>query len=178
MNSNLTIGQLAKETGLTTKTIRFYEEIGLIKPVERADNGYRSYPANMVEELNIIKTVRDLGLPIPEIKKLMIGCDEGGCEHNQEYLAKEIKNYVEILKEKISQLNKLKSKLENLKVAICDCDSKDECTYCCNVLGQIAQSTKGGEDKWSNKILVVVVERVIVVEAVAANCNTRKCRAC
>lgn len=147
MNSKLTIGQLAKETGLTTKTIRFYEEIGLIKPAERADNGYRSYPANMVEELNIIKTVRDLGLPIPEIKKLMIGCSEGGCEHNQEYLAKEIKNYVEILKEKISQLNKLKSKLENLKVAICDCDSRDECTYCCNVLGQIAQNTKGGEDK-------------------------------
>lgn len=147
MNSNLTIGQLAKETGLTTKTIRFYEEIGLIKPAERADNGYRSYPTNMIEELNIIKTVRDLGLPIPEIKKLMIGCSEGGCEHNQEYLAKEIKNYVEILKEKISQLTKLKSKLENLKVSICDCDNQEDCTYCCNVLGQIAHSAKGGEDK-------------------------------
>jgi len=147
MNKNLTVGELANETGLTTKAIRFYEEIGLIKPAQRADNGYRKYPVTMVEELNIIRTVRELGLPIPEIKKLMVGCGEGGCVHNQEYLAKEIKSYVEILKEKISRLNRLKTKLESLKVAICDCNSKDECTYCCNVLGQIAQSAKGGEEK-------------------------------
>ena len=147
MSNNLTIGELAKETGLTTKTIRFYEEIGLISPATRADNGYRSYATEMVEELRIIKTVRDLGLPIPEIKKLMIGCGEGGCVHNQEYLAKVIKNYVVILKEKIAQLNNLKNKLETLKVTICDCDDHGECKYCCNVLGQIAQTAKGGEVK-------------------------------
>lgn len=147
MSNNLTIGELAKETGLTTKTIRFYEEIGLISPATRADNGYRTYAFEMVEELRIIKTVRDLGLPIPEIKKLMVGCGEGGCVHNQEYLAKEIKNYVVILKEKIAQLNNLKNKLETLKVTICDCDDNGECKYCCNVLGQIAQTAKGGEVK-------------------------------
>ena len=147
MSNNLTIGELAKETRLTTKTIRFYEEIGLISPATRTDNGYRSYATEMVEELRIIKTVRDLGLPIPEIKKLMIGCGEGGCVHNQEYLAKVIKNYVVILKEKIAQLNNLKNKLETLKVTICDCDDHGECKYCCNVLGQIAQTAKGGEVK-------------------------------
>ena len=147
MSNNLTIGELAKETRLTTKTIRFYEEIGLISPATRTDNGYRSYATEMVEELRIIKTVRDLGLPIPEIKKLMVGCGEGGCVHNQEYLAKVIKNYVVILKEKIAQLNNLKNKLETLKVTICDCDDHGECKYCCNVLGQIAQTAKGGEVK-------------------------------
>lgn len=147
MSNNLTIGELAKETRLTTKTIRFYEEIGLIKAAIRAENGYRNYPTEMAEELRIIKTVRDLGLPIPEIKKLMVGCAEGGCAHNQEYLTNEIKNYVEILKEKIAQLNNLKSKLENLKLSICDCDDHGECKYCCNVLGQIAQTAKGGEVK-------------------------------
>lgn len=145
MNITLTVGELAKETGLTTKTIRFYEEIGLIKQAERAENGYRNYPIEMIEELRIIKTVRDLGLPIPEIKKLMVGCEDGGCLHNQEYLSKQIKNYVEILRTKIAQLTKLKNKLEELKVAVCDCDDQGECKYCCNVLGQIAQAAKGGE---------------------------------
>lgn len=145
MSKDLTIGELAKETELTTKTIRFYEDIGLIKKALRTDNGYRSYPTEMIEELRIIKTVRDLGLPIPEIKKLMVGCDEGGCLHNQDYLGKEIKNYVEILKTKIDQLKTLKNKLESLKVSICDCEDQGECKYCCNVLGQIAQTTKGGE---------------------------------
>lgn len=169
MKNTLTVGELAKKTGLTTKTIRFYEEIGLIKQAERAENRYRSYPVEMVEELRIIKTVRDLGLPIPEIKKLMVGCTDGGCLHNQDYLSKEIKSYVEILKTKITQLTKLKNKLEELKVAVCDCDDHGECKYCCNVLGQIAQSAKGGEDKWSNKILDVVVELVIVGVNVVAN---------
>lgn len=143
MDNYLTVGELANETGLTTKTIRFYEEIGLIKQAPRADNGYRSYPTSMIEELRVIKTVRDLGLPIPEIKKLMTGCEGGDCQHNHEYMAQEIKKYVEVLRTKITQLKTLKQKLESLKISICDCSDSCECRYCCNVLGQIAQNNEG-----------------------------------
>lgn len=145
MNKILTIGELAKETGVPTKTIRFYESIGLIDKPERLENGYRIYPVVRIEELRLIKNVRDLGLPIPQIKRLMVGCSEGSCCHSQEYIDKEITDYVEVLTTKIAELSKLKSKLQELKVKVDICSGESGSPHGCNVLGQIVQESKGGE---------------------------------
>lgn len=145
MNAQLTIGELAKETGVPTKTIRFYESIGLIAQPERLENGYRAYPESRVEELTIIKNVRDLGLPIPQIKKLMQGCPDGDCSHSGEYIDKEIAEYTEVLNSKISQLSHLKTQLQKLRKNVAQCEGEHCGTYCCNVLGQIAELSKGGE---------------------------------
>src|SRR5215469_8231510 len=107
----LRIGELAKQVGLPTKTIRFYEEIGLISQAQRAENGYRVYSESAVEELSLIKHARDLGLPIPEIRKLMIGCTDGNCDHTKEYVKKEVGDYLRILNQKIQQLQELKVQL-------------------------------------------------------------------
>ena len=69
----VTIGELGKKTKLSTKTIRFYETIGLIQKPKRADNGYRMYPSETIDELSLIKNARDLGLPIAQIKKIDAG---------------------------------------------------------------------------------------------------------
>jgi MerR family copper efflux transcriptional regulator len=145
MNANISIGELSKQTGVPTKTIRFYESIGLIEEPDRLENGYRVYPHTRVEELKIIKNVRDLGLPIPQIKRLMRGCEDGDCSHSSEYLDNEIKEYAEVLSTKISQLSHLKTQLQNLRKTIIECSGDHDSKYCCNVLGQIAQLEKGGE---------------------------------
>jgi MerR family copper efflux transcriptional regulator len=147
MTAQLTIGQLAKQTGVSTKTIRFYESIGLIAEPERLENGYRAYPLSRVEELTIIKNVRDLGLPIPQIKKLMLGCPDGDCSHSGEYIDKEIAEYTDVLSTKINQLTHLKTQLQKLRKSVDACSGDHEGTYCCNVLGQIAELSKGGEEK-------------------------------
>jgi MerR family copper efflux transcriptional regulator len=145
MNSTLTIGELAKQTGVPTKTIRFYESIGLIGEPERLDNGYRVYPKTRIEELTLIKNVRDLGLPIPQIKRLMLGCEDGDCSHSQEYIDKEITDYVEVLSKKIAEMSNLKKQLLTLKKNVDICSGDHESPYCCNVLGQIVAQSKGGE---------------------------------
>lgn len=142
---SFTIGELSKRTEVSTKTIRYYESIGLVDKPERAENGYRMYPESRVEELVLIKNARDLGLPIAQIKKLMVGCENGDCSHSKDYIEREISEYLDELNAKIAQLSHLKTQMQNLKSTAVECEGEHGGKYCCNVLGQIAQQTKGGE---------------------------------
>lgn len=142
MQNSLTISQLGEKVGLPPKTIRFYEEIGLITKPKRAANGYRVYTSELIDELILIKNARELGLPIVEIKKLMVGCEKNNCEHTRHYLQNEITNYLEVLKNKIQQMEHLKQQLTRLKQSITNnCD-----TTSCNLLGQLTKLPKGGEE--------------------------------
>jgi DNA-binding transcriptional MerR regulator len=147
MNS-LTIGQVGKKVGFPSKTIRFYEDSGVIKPAKRGVNGYRLYDESVIDQLHLIKQARDLGLPISEIKKLMVGCKDHSCEHTKEYLDSEISKYIALLEQKMQQFKMLKSKLSRLKTKLCqDCNQPDTCSYCCNILHQLTEeSKKGGEN--------------------------------
>ena len=136
MQALLTIGNLGKKVGLPAKTIRFYEDIGLIAKAQRSENGYRVYEEKAVAELSLIKRARDLGLPIPEIKKLMIGCTDGNCLHTKTYIEKEIAAYVDLLQKKIEELQGLQSKLASLHKKI-QTDTTN--SYCCNILEKIAE---------------------------------------
>ena len=147
MNKSLTIGELSKQTGLPTKTIRFYESIGLIAKPTRAENGYRTYPESRIQELVLIKNARDLGLPIPRIKKLMVGCEDGDCIHSRGDIDQEIAEYIDELNTKIKELSHLKMQMQTLRKTLLTCEGDHESDYCCNVLGQIAQLPKGGESE-------------------------------
>ncbi|WP_354623191.1 MerR family transcriptional regulator [Psychromonas sp. MME2] len=67
----LTISQAAKETGLSVKSIRHYEEIGLISPAPRGDNEYRYYPPNLIQQLHFIKKTKEAGFNLKESKALL-----------------------------------------------------------------------------------------------------------
>ncbi|MGW0552179.1 helix-turn-helix domain-containing protein [Streptomyces altiplanensis] len=65
------IGQLARRTGTTVKTIRFYSDCGLIPPADRSPAGYRLYDNGAVARLDFVRTLRDLGLDLAAIRKVM-----------------------------------------------------------------------------------------------------------
>ena len=67
------IGELAKQSGLTPATIRFYESKGLITAVDRKANGYREYPAEALAVLSIISNAQQTGFTLDEIKQVMPG---------------------------------------------------------------------------------------------------------
>jgi DNA-binding transcriptional MerR regulator len=69
--SIMKIGELAERTGLTTSRIRFYERIGLLKAVERQNNGYRSYPDDAVLVLKLIATGQSAGFSLDELRTLV-----------------------------------------------------------------------------------------------------------
>ena len=68
----LRIQEVASELGLTTRSIRYYEEIGLLSPAARSDGAYRLYDASDVERLRFIKGLRDdAGFSLGEISQLL-----------------------------------------------------------------------------------------------------------
>jgi DNA-binding transcriptional MerR regulator len=71
MAPSLTIGQVAKSSGVPAKTIRYYEQIGVLPAPSRAASGYRLYDQPGVERLRFIRRARSLGLPLRELKALM-----------------------------------------------------------------------------------------------------------
>ena len=77
MAPSLTIGQVAKTSGVAAKTIRYYEQIGVLPAPTRAASGYRLYDQPGVERLRFIRRARSLGLPLQELKTLM-GTLNGG----------------------------------------------------------------------------------------------------
>ena len=71
MGERLTVGELAKQAGTTTKTIRYYERVGLLLPAEHGDNRYRYYDQAQVLQLRFIRRAQALGLTLAEIGQLM-----------------------------------------------------------------------------------------------------------
>ena len=67
----MNISEAARRSGLSAKTIRYYEEIALIAPAERGDNGYRQYTAPAVEELHFLARARDVGFDLEECRQLL-----------------------------------------------------------------------------------------------------------
>jgi DNA-binding transcriptional MerR regulator len=65
------IGELARRTGLTVKAIRFYSDRGIVPPTDRSPAGYRRYGIDAVARLDLVRTLRDLGLDLPTIQKLV-----------------------------------------------------------------------------------------------------------
>jgi DNA-binding transcriptional MerR regulator len=69
----LTIGELARRTGLTTRTIRFYSDEGLLPPATRTDAGYRLYDGASLARLELLRTLRELGLGLPDASAALAG---------------------------------------------------------------------------------------------------------
>ncbi|WP_312161429.1 Cu(I)-responsive transcriptional regulator [Phenylobacterium sp.] len=67
----MNIGQAARASGVTTKMIRYYDEIGLVRPSARTDANYREYDEREINELRFIRRARSLGFSMPEITQLL-----------------------------------------------------------------------------------------------------------
>ena len=66
----MNIGEAARRSGLPPKTIRYYEEVGLVRP-DRASNGYRDYAERDIHMLRFLQRSRSLGFTIEEARKLL-----------------------------------------------------------------------------------------------------------
>lgn len=86
------IGEAAAATGLTTKTIRFYEGRGLLPPAERAANGYRDYAHDTLSRLEFIRRSQVAGLTLAQIQDILRIRDAGStpCSHVRDVLARQL----------------------------------------------------------------------------------------
>jgi DNA-binding transcriptional MerR regulator len=106
----LKIGEVAKQTDVGISTIRYYESLGLLVPIERSDNGYRYYDEEAVERLKFIKKAQSLQFSLAEIQQV-VGVRAHGspaCPLVRGLLKQKIAH----LEEQIDRMKELKEELE------------------------------------------------------------------
>lgn len=131
----MNIGTAAARSGLPAKTIRYYEEIGLIKP-ERAHNGYRDYAAGDVHRLKFLQRSRSLGFAIEECRQLLSLYDDKA-RASAEVKAIASDKLIEIDR-KIEELEVLRGALSHL-VEHCHGDDRPDCPIIENLAGEERQ---------------------------------------
>lgn len=110
--NHLTIGELAKASNVKVATVRYYEKRGLIAKPPRTESGYRMFSQESVADIKMIKHAQDLGFTLEEIKKLILIYKIEDYFPTEEMYQFAKMKMIEI-DEKITQLNNLKSLLEN-----------------------------------------------------------------
>jgi MerR family transcriptional regulator, copper efflux regulator len=114
----LTIGAVARATGLGIQTVRFYEREGLIDEPARTRSNYRTYDESVIERLHFIRRAQELGFTLKEIRELIgLTSDEAAsCEQVNEIAASKLA----VVKEKIADLIRMQNALEEL-IDTCNC---------------------------------------------------------
>lgn len=106
------IGELALSLGLTTRTIRYWEEVGIIESVQRSDGATRGFTPYYVRRIKFIMKLKELGLTIKEMQDLYAAYGEA------KQTERMIPRLVEILDEHIDKIDEKMSKLASLRKEI------------------------------------------------------------
>lgn len=107
------IGELAGRIGVNTKTIRYYESIGLVPEAERSTSGYRVYHEGDVERLVFIKSAQRLGLALDEVREILALRERG--EAPCEYVRGLISHEVADIDRRLEELRHLRQELVALE---------------------------------------------------------------
>lgn len=123
-NGVMSIGDAASRSGVPRKTIRYYEEIGLIAPAERLENSYRAYDEKDVQILRFIQRARDLGFSLKEVADLL------ALYRDRRRASRDVKKlalaHVAELDRKIAELKAIRNTIADL-AARCHGDQRPEC---------------------------------------------------
>ncbi|MBB4278626.1 Cu(I)-responsive transcriptional regulator [Rhizobium mongolense] len=119
----MNIGEASDRSGLPSKTIRYYEDIGLIRP-DRGGNGYRDYAAADVHKLRFLQRSRGLGFSVEECRQLLaLYEDKSRASADVKEIAQGKLNEID---RKIRELMELRRTLENL-VHACHGNGRPDC---------------------------------------------------
>jgi Cu(I)-responsive transcriptional regulator len=129
----MNIGQAATASGVSAKTIRYYEVTGLIPAASRTEAGYRVYDEQDVHTLRFIQRARRLGFSVESIRQLLALWQD----RNRE--SAEVKNlalaHMAVLDQKLTGLQSMKRTLERL-IAHCQGDERPDCPIVDDLAGQ------------------------------------------
>ena len=122
------IGELAAQSGVSPKTIRFWEAEGLLADPVRTPSGYRDYEPDVLERLSFIRHAQAAGLTLAEIRQVLAISDTGqsACGHVTDL----IQQHLTEVDHRIRQLEETRSLLEHLAKRAADQDPADCDGYC------------------------------------------------
>lgn len=114
MAHTLTIGQVARNAGMPAKTIRYYEEVGVLPPPRRTAAGYRLYTEDSVERLLLIRRARALGVSLRHLRGLIVALDGGSRGALRPRLRELIRTHLGDVQGRIAELEMLRRQLEQV----------------------------------------------------------------
>ena len=136
MNDSTTIGGAARVTGLPPRTIRFYEQAGLLPAATRSASGYRVYSPEDLRRLRLVSRARILGLPLTQVKTLADAAFEQSCGSFEQRLGGVVEERLADIDRTLAELHALRAELEGVRQGLDpsrpseqDCRT-DSCGHC------------------------------------------------
>lgn len=118
----LRIGEVARRSGLSVKTIRFYSDEGLIQPSGRSQGGYRLFREAVLEELSLIRTLKAMEIPLQDVRLLLESRRSGLCTCSS--LQATIADKAAEIEQRINALRGLQRELQGLLSSWQDCGGR------------------------------------------------------
>jgi Cu(I)-responsive transcriptional regulator len=147
MEMAMNIGQAAQASGVRAKTIRYYEETGLIPAAGRTEAGYRVYDDKDVNTLRFIHRARQLGFSVQDIRRLLaLWQDKSRASVEVKALAR---SHITALDEKLAKLRSMKRTLEHV-VTHCEGDERPDCPILDELAGEDAELPRDGGSRRLN----------------------------
>ena len=120
----MNIGEVAEKSGVPAKTIRYYEDVGLIPPARRTESGYRDYDDRDLATLRFVQRARSLGFSVKDVGALL------ALWHDNARASAEVKslaaNHVAEIDHKLSELRSMRRTLVDL-MERCHGDDRPDC---------------------------------------------------
>ena len=141
----MNIGEASKLTGVTTKMIRYYDDIGLVRSASRSGSNYREYDDRSINELRFVKRARNLGFSIEEITQLLsLWRDRGRSSRQVKTIAS---THVAELDARAAELKAMADTLRHLARS-CAGDDRPECPILDDLeTGQVQRTRSAGASK-------------------------------
>ncbi len=112
MTKAMTIGELASASGVSARTIRFYEAKGVLPPPRRSTSRYRIYGAADVKRLGLDRRARSIGFSLSEARQMIRLAEHDGCASFQGKVAKSMVRKLGEVDRKIEELNRTRRELQ------------------------------------------------------------------
>lgn len=152
----LTTGDMARLSDNTLRTVRFYEEAGILRPLQRTDGGHRLFPESELRKLSLVSELRAAGLSLEEIRDLLEvkGRSDSGADASR-CVRERLDKQIDLMARRIEVLSRLKQDLEQTRDmlgACSNCEQKqlfpDSCSDC-TVMTDAETLPRGVSVVWS-----------------------------
>jgi DNA-binding transcriptional MerR regulator len=137
------IGELAKLAGTTPRTIRLYQELGLLKPADHSKGGFRLFSEEELRKLLLINNLKMLDIPLARIVALFEARLQGNTTREAaDHIVLELREKLEIINTRIDAYNKLKQEIEQIIGIYSTCPEcgvlprKEVCLRCEKLISQ------------------------------------------
>jgi MerR family copper efflux transcriptional regulator len=148
---NMRIGELADKSGRTERTLRFYEELGLLVPSSRTKGGFRQYDSNALLRIHWISRLQELGFSLPEIKDFLVEIQEN--QHAPAMMGDLRTFYAKKLSETRATMARLGALEAELSASI---DYLDTCRTCAPATHKTACRACGVDDHAEKEVPALV----------------------